>query len=413
MKMGVKAVTTLADQVASSASNTLIVLAVAQTATVNVFGRIAFYLAVLTLALALVRGGFGTLLLLSSSRSVRSTNLECSLASAATLAIYAPFAVFLVAAGALNQDLELSLVVAAAGPALLLQDVQRHAVLARGQAVLALTWDGVWVAGSALLLVLTWRDVAFLTPERLIGGWGALALLSYVGLATWTGAWPRTRLIIPWLRRHLALRTHYAAEASVGALMTVLLFAASTHLAGEQAAAALRGASTLFGPLAVAMSAMPLLLLPAMAREGYDLQAAWRAVRTVTMALTGVALVTTALVLVLPDRVGTLLLGEVWAVTRPMIAYTGLEYGVVVWLSAAFTCWRSARMGGVVLRARVAYSSMTVVLVVVAAAVFGQAPMIALAMAVSAAIATVIAAIAINRPKRPATVNVQARVQET
>jgi hypothetical protein len=400
MRSPSNAVATIADQVASSASNTLIVLALAQIATVEVFGRVAIYFAVITFSLALVRGAFGTVLLLSGPRPLKSTKLECSLASTAALIVFIPIAAVMVAMGTATRDLETCVTLAIAGPPLLLQDVQRHAALARGRALTALLWDGVWVAGTIVLLVLTWRDLIFRTPGQLIGCWAALAMISYLGLASSSGAWPRVRLLRGWIRKHLALRVHYAAEASLGALTTAVLFAASAYFAGEQAAAALRGASTLFGPLSVIMSALPLLLLPAMAHDRGGLPAAWRAVRSPTLALTGAALLAMALVLVLPDQAGRFLLGDAWSVTRPIVAFTGVEYAAIAWLTAAFTCWRSARMGLVVFRARLSYSIVALVLAITAAAVFQQAAMIAFALALSALLVTTVAVIVLNRQTR-------------
>ena len=270
----VRAAGTLADQIASSASNTLIVLAIAQVATVEEFGSIALYFAVLTLALAVVRGAFGRLLLLSSSKPVKSAILECSLASTAALVASVPTILLLGLIGAATQDMTVFLVFAAACPVLLLQDIQRHAALARMRPYLALLWDGAWAAGSAAMLLLTWFNLMFTTPAQLVAGWAALAFITYVGLALTSRAWPGGRLILLWLRRQSRLRLHYAAEASIGALATLVLFAASTYLVGERTTAALRGASTLFGPISVMMSALPLFLLPTVARDRSDLSTA-------------------------------------------------------------------------------------------------------------------------------------------
>lgn len=396
----VRAAGTLADQIASSASNTLIVLAIAQVATVEEFGSIALYFAVLTLALAVVRGAFGRLLLLSSSKPVKSAILECSLASTAALLASVPTILLLGLIGAATQDITVFLVFAAACPVLLLQDIQRHAALARMRPYLALLWDGAWAAGSATMLLLTWFNLVFTTPAQLVAGWAALASITYVGLALTSRAWPGGRLILLWLRRQSRLRLHYAAEASIGALATLILFAASTYLAGEHTTAALRGASTLFGPISVMMSALPLFLLPAVARDRSDMSTAWRSLRPATLGLSCIALLNLTLMVSLPDKVGRLLLGGAWKVTQPIVAFTGIEYAAVVWLSAVFTCLISARMGAAIFKARLSYSIMTLTFAITAMVAFRDARVIALAMTLSAVIATALAVVALTRHSR-------------
>lgn len=208
---------------------------------------------------------------------------------------------------------------------------------------------------------------------------------------------------MPWLRRQSRLRMHYAAEASIGALATLILFAASTYLVGERTTAALRGASTLFGPISVMMSALPLFLLPAVARDRGDLMTAWQSLRPVALGLTCISLLNMAVMLSLPDRFGELLLGEAWKVAYPIVVFAGIEYAAVVWLSAAFTCLISARMGSAVFKARLSYSIITMIFAITAMAAFRDARVIALAMTLSAVIATVVAVLALTRHSRTST----------
>ena len=107
-----------------------------------------------------------------------------------------------------------------------------------------------------------------------------------------------------------------------------------------------------------------------------------------------------ALMLSLPDQVGELLLGDAWNVTQPIVIFTGIEYAAVVWLSAAFTCLISVRMGVAVLKARLSYSIMTLIFAIVAMAAFRDAGAIALAMTLSAVIATGVAVVALTRRSR-------------
>src|SRR5690348_13853229 len=76
----------LVDQILSSASNVLVVFAVARTSSVREFGSIALTLMLVTTGLAICRGSFGTPLLLGGP-DLRQTRSELSGATTGALGL--------------------------------------------------------------------------------------------------------------------------------------------------------------------------------------------------------------------------------------------------------------------------------------------------------------------------------------
>ena len=90
-------------------------------------------------------------------------------------------------------------------------------------------------------------------------------------------------------------------------------------------AASLRGASTILSPLAVLLSALPLVIIPESVRSGTSARAVWRKLcRIGFVGSFAVITVGPALVL-LPARVGELILGDSWDYVRVVLPIVSIN----------------------------------------------------------------------------------------
>jgi hypothetical protein len=271
-------------------------------------------------------------------------------------------------------------------PLVLAQDVLRFAAMALGLPGRALIWDGAWAAASLLALIGAWSGWLVKDSISALAVWGAGAAFSLAGLSLTGGVWPRLSQISAWIVRNARQRIAFGLESSVGALSTVLVFGIASYTLGDVATAALRGAGTVFGPLSIVMSALPLFIVPESVREGRDMSSTWNRLRRPGIALSMMSLCTGIVGFVLPDKLGQIVLGATWGVAKPLLPITALEYSLAVWLSCLFTALRSAGRGTALLRLRVLYLMLTFGFIV-AATTAADVRALAVALAGSVAVA--------------------------
>ena len=187
------------------------------------------------------------------------------------------------------------------------------------------------------------------------------------------------------------ITNRYGLEAGLQQINVIVITSIATAAIGASAAASLRGASTILSPLAVLLSALPLVIIPESVRSGTSARAVWRKLcRIGFVGSFAVVTVGPALVL-LPARVGELILGDSWDYVRVVLPIVSIEYAALVWSSIATSFLRFQGKSGQLLAATVAYCVTSIALCTASAFVIGTAAGVAAGLAVSAiAMATVI-----------------------
>ncbi|WP_243744990.1 hypothetical protein [Streptomyces hainanensis] len=212
-------------------------------------------------------------------------------------------------------------------PLVLTQDGLRYAFSVLGRPQLALVTDLSRLAVAVPVLALQPYGTE---PGRMVLAWGlsslpALLLGAGLLLLHTRGAaaiHPRTLLD----RRHLGRR--FVVEFGVGNAASQLAIVALGLLANPLAVGALRGATTLFGPLNVLFNAATGFGPPLLGRYPSPHHQA-RAAFTAGATLAGVAAGWALVLLVLPDAAGRALLGDTWDAAVSLLPATGTQYAVM------------------------------------------------------------------------------------
>jgi len=170
-------------------------------------------------------------------------------------------------------------------------------------------------------------------PARLVAVWGLSALPALL-----TGA----ALLAPQLRglpgdprrllRRAYLGRRFAVEFAVGNASNQLAIVGLGLIASQLAVGALRGATTLFGPMNVLFNAATAFGPPILRRAATGRQV--RAMAVLAALLAGLAAAWAVLLMALPDRAGRQVLGETWAASAALLPATGSQYAAM----AAGTC---------------------------------------------------------------------------
>ncbi len=390
-----RALSGAADQLFSSLSNGLIVYAVAVVTPSENFGQIALLLTLLTAAIGVLRGALGTPLLLMAGRARSDIRREGSFAVTSALLI-SPIVGGLILIVAGSGILMPAILIVIATPIVLAEDVLRYVAIAQGRAQLAAFWDGVWLAGSAALLVATWVHLPVATTTYLLAGWAALALLALVGLLAGIRLGPRLGHYRTWIADGWQHRARYGTESGLEQTMlfAVLLFVAV--VLSPEATAALRGASALLAPVAIASSAVPLVVIPESKRLGMSPSRVWNALARIALVVSSGSLLIGAVLYLLPPAVGELVLGRTFAAAQAIVPIFAFEYAIATWIFAVIYFLRTFNRSADVLKLKVVWVLVMLVTVVSGALLFHTAAGVAVGIATAA---TFIAALALLRFK--------------
>ncbi|MBZ9598208.1 MULTISPECIES: MATE family efflux transporter [Streptomyces] len=324
-RRGLAAVASVLDQAASSATNILVLVLAARLSSASAFADFSMVYVAFSVLLGLNMAYVGQSLVLEKGEGLagacRSAAGFTAAASAAAGALLA--AVGLMLPGATGRAfLALGLVL----PLVLLQDGLRYCFSALRAPERAL-------AADALRLVCVVAALA-LQPEgasagRLVLAWG-LSALPALGLGLWLlrpyvrGS--RTDLR-PYLRRgHLGQR--FVVEFAVGNGSSQLAVLGLGVFATPLAVGALRGATTLFGPLNVLFNSANAFGPPVLGRLG-GRRATVRATAALGLVLAAVGAGWATALYLLPDRLGRELLGDTWASASALLPATGAQYAVM------------------------------------------------------------------------------------
>ncbi|MFI0827489.1 hypothetical protein ACH4Q7_23875 [Streptomyces roseolus] len=341
----------LADQAASSMTNFAVGVYVARSLGLAAFG--VFSLAWVTYGVVLnVSRGVATDPLVVRFSAVPAASWRAAAARSSGAALGVGAAVGAVCLGA---GLALGGGVGAAFaclgvvlPALLLQDAWRFAFFAAGQGRKAFVNDVVWGVALVPALVVAARVggvAAFLLA------WGGSAAVAAAYGCLQSGVRPRPGAVRGWVREQSDLGGRYLVEnvslSGAGQLRAYGLGA----LAGAGAVGAVRGAELLLGPFLTVLMGLSLVTVAEAARV---LDRAPHRLGRFCLLLgggqAGAALLWGAALLLVPDRAGALVLGDVWHSAAPLVvpaalgvAGAGLGTGAAAGLRALGAARRSLR----------------------------------------------------------------------
>jgi hypothetical protein len=377
----VRAVSGAADQVFSSLSNGLIIYAVAVVTAAQNFGQIALLLTLLVAAVGVLRGALGTPLLLMAGRARSDIRREGSFAVTSALLV-SPIVGGLIWAVAGSGIRLPAILIIVATPIVLVEDVLRYVAIAQGRPHVAALWDGVWLAGSAALLVATWVHLPVATTAYLIGGWTALAFLALVGMLVGVRVGPRLRQCPAWISDGWQHRARYGTESGLEQTMlfAVLLFVAV--VLSPEVTAALRGAWALLAPVAIASSAVPLVVIPESRRRDMPRPQVWSSLARIALVVSSGSLLIGVALFFMPLTVGELVLGRTFEAAQAIVPIIAFEYAIGAWIFAVIFFLRTFNRSADVLKLKVSW------VLVVLVTVFGGAVLFRTAAGVAVGIAT-------------------------
>ncbi|MFK0286870.1 hypothetical protein ACIQVL_41270 [Streptomyces sp. NPDC090499] len=341
----------LADQAASSISNFAVGLYVARSLGVTAFG--VFSLAWVTYGVVLnVSRGLATDPLVVRFSGVPEASWRGAVArsTGTALGVGAALGVVCLAAG-LGLGGRVGPAFAALGlmlPGLLLQDAWRFAFFAAGAGRKAFVNDVVWgIALVPALVVAAHVD----TVAAFVLAWGASATVAAGYGYLQSGIRPRLAEARGWLREQRDLGYRYLVEnVSLSGASQVRAYGLGV-IVGVGAVGAVRGAELLMGPFLAVLMGLSLVTVPEAARV---LRRAPHQLGRFCLLLGGGqaagALLWGSALLLMPDRLGDLALGDVWHSSSHLVvqitlsvAGAGLGTGAAAGLRALGAARRSLR----------------------------------------------------------------------
>ncbi|WP_370271218.1 hypothetical protein [Streptomyces sp. V4I8] len=332
--LGVRAavVCSAADQGVAALTNILVLVVAARLSTAEGFAAFSVVYTVFTVLLGLSVSYVGQALVLErgAAAGVRGAcRSALAFTAAAAAGVGAAMAIGLAAVpgGTAHGLAVLGLVL----PIVLTQDGMRYCFATMRLPHHALAIDAVRLAAVLPALAIQPYGAG---PARLVAAWGLSALPALlVGTVLLA---PRLRGL-PAKPRDLLRRDHlgrrFAVEFAVGNALSQLAIVGLGLIASQLAVGALRGATTLFGPLNVLFNAAT-AFGPPILRRAASASRQVRATVILTAVLAGAAAAWAVLLIALPRWLGREILGETWNSSAALLPATGSQYTAM----AAGTC---------------------------------------------------------------------------
>lgn len=317
---------TFADQALSSLTNAAVAIVVARSVIPNDFG--AFSLALLTFGfvVGLVRAFVGEPFVVrfsAANDTERRRGTAKASGAALGLGVIASMVCLAVATliGGVTGSAFLALAITL--PGLTLQDTWRHIFFAAGRPAAATVNDLVWTVlqFSLLAILLTGGgDSIFLITLA----WGVSAVAAAAVGCLQTGTAPSVLATGSWLRetKDISVQLGLGFALSMGAVNLVTYVIGG--IVGVASVGAMRAAQVVLGPLNLIFAGFDAFILPILSRAA---AAGDRLVRTALLgsaALGGVATVWVAILVLLPDRLGRVILGLNWEGADRLMLPSGL-----------------------------------------------------------------------------------------
>jgi hypothetical protein len=326
-------VASVLDQAASSLTNIAVLVIAARVSTVHGFATFSMVYLTFTVLLGVNMAYVGQAVVLTRG-GVAATGAACRSAVSFTALAASGVGALLAAGGAVTAAvtggwagpggafLALGLVL----PLVLVQDGLRYAFSTLRRPGLALAADTLRLVCVVPALLLQPRHSA---PGLLVAVWGVSAVPALLlGLRL---LWPHVRGIRadlrPYVRRgHLGQR--FVVEFAVGNASSQLAVLGLGLFAAPLAVGALRGATTLFGPLNVLFNSVNAFGPPLLGRLG-GRRAVARAAAVLGLVLCAVGLAWGLVLHALPARTGHQLLGATWQSAAALLPASGAQYAVM------------------------------------------------------------------------------------
>ena len=398
---GSVAISTTVDQVLSSASNALMVFALAQVSSAGQFGIIGLLITVLNVYTGFNRGALGTALLLTSNLTKRQIVAESDYAVTWSLYTGVVGGFLILALGAVCYEPSIGLAFAVALPAVLAQDVLRQTAIAMGRPRLAVVADALWAASMLGIFVANLFGVRE-SAEFSIYLWALSGLVSAGILAFRLRIAPRHFGILDWWRTDWPGRLRFGSVYLVSQIGYVFVTLAAVTTAGSVAAAGIRGAATLFGPIATLLSAMPMVFVPHAVRTGNSLDDRWRLVSRTSLAASVLTVIATGCLMAVPATLGAAILGASWHETFSVLPYIGVNAAAMCWVVGVTTIYSSQRASRTVLGLNVLLVGLELATSFGAGLYFRNAIAIAISLALSSVVTAIVGVLWVHRSSHAA-----------
>jgi O-antigen/teichoic acid export membrane protein len=383
----------LVDQAFSSASNFALAICVARSVEPDGFGAFGVTLALYSLIVGAARAATSEPFLVRHNISAPSQTDGAAGASGTSLLLGLALGPVVVLGGYLSGPATRLpvMVLGCLVPALLVQDGWRYILIARGRPKAAAAIDGLWLVlqglGSAVLLS---NPAAPKSSSVWIGVWGLAATGSAVAGGVLCRTTPSVRLTLRWLllsRRYVwRFLLEYAVTLAVPPLTLIVLGAAN----GLSDAASIRGAQTVYSPIALLSLGLGVTLTPECSRLARRSRRLVR--RLVGVAGLGVVLasgITALLLLSISPTIGHWIIGASWDPASRLIGLYAVAVAAAGVALAAVAGLRGLEEIGLSLRCRLATAPAVLVLPLAGAHVAGATGYAAGAAAATSAQAAV------------------------
>jgi O-antigen/teichoic acid export membrane protein len=364
----------LADQGLSSLTNFVLGVLVARTVGLTQFGAFSLAFAAYLIVASLSRAVNAQPLLIRYSgvpapdwRRGASAGTGTALLIGIAAAILA-LGIAVASGGSLRSAF---LALALVFPGLIVQDAWRFAFFADGRGRSAFYNDLVW-AGTQLAALSIAINIGAGTVFWAVIAWGGAATLAALIAAAQARLIPRPLAAHDWWDEHRDLIPPYIGEALANIMAGQLLLYAVGMVTGLAVVGALRGAQILLGPLYVVVQGAYLVAVPEAVRVLRSSPPRFaRLCLAAGLSLAGAAIAWTAVLVLLPESFGHLLMGTVWDPARAVLLAWGLSFAASNLGSGAAIGLRAMAAAPRTLRAAVIASIFVFVGAVAGAAVAG------------------------------------------
>jgi O-antigen/teichoic acid export membrane protein len=381
-----------ADQVLSSLSNVSLSLLLAISVSPLDYGGFALTFSIYAIVLYAVQALGGQVLLVHyGTAPLRDQRRKAAQAASIAGTIGVVVGILMGIAGLmLGSPLQsMFLVMAAALPFLLIQDVWRSAFFARGLPKSAFCNDLAWIGMQGLgIALLVWLGVTqgFLYVAAWSLGGAFAAVLGF----RQNHHGPVKASIIRWVHVHRDVTLPSLGHSLAGLGFTQVAVVLVAWTASVQDVGALRGAQTVLGPLALFGMAVTGFAISEVGRQTLSRSKLLRVGISVGTAHVLISLGWSAFLLLMPDSIGSALLGETWPAARLALPGMALYSVLLAAGTGAYVIFIATNRTYYALSHSVVLGPLVVVCSVIGAAVGGAASA-ALGFALAAAISVPLA----------------------
>lgn len=334
------------DQAIAGASNVLTAVLAARVLGVASFGLFGIVFLTYTIALSVMRALVSDPLLVHPFEA--QERLGDPIGTTGILSLGLGLFVLLVGGTTLLWDHTLGaalMVLGACFPLLALQDLGRYLGFMLHKPERSVVLDSVW-----LILLFAATPVLFVTHARTLAGfilaWGGTGAVSGLILFTQTRLRDvNIRFNLTWLRFTWPFSWRYLISYMATQGTSLVALSGVGAVAGAKQLGGVQGAALLSRPFSVFQVATIAGTVSEISRADAHDQQVRRRVKIATAITTGVAVITGAVLLAIPTRLGKVVLGASWHATHPLLLPTAVQLvflGVLTGMRAGLLGLRQA-----------------------------------------------------------------------